>query len=103
MTSVSDGEGVTITFVMDLKPAIVEMMAQGFADALPATREFPGCRSVHAYRSNEAPNRLILIEQWDSREAYQAYLDWRQEAGMLDMLRDAMATPTAPEFWMRLA
>lgn len=95
--------GVTITWALNLKPEIAEAMGEAFARELPNTRAFPGCRNVAAFRSHEAANRIILIEQWDSREAYQAYLDWRQEQGLLEVMRQSLESVTQAEFWSALA
>ena len=60
-------DGVTVTFVMNLKPEVTGPLLERFAEALPATRAFPGCRSVKVFLNDEDPNKIILLEEWDSR------------------------------------
>ncbi|MCF8710078.1 putative quinol monooxygenase [Rhizorhapis sp. SPR117] len=95
--------GVAVTFEMELKEQAVEPMIKGFAAALEETRAFPGCRSVNAYRSHEDPNRIILLENWDSVEAYQKYIAWRTETGSMDGMVTALAKPSRPQFWSMVA
>ena len=45
-------------------------------EALPSTRSFTGCKSVAAELSEDGV-RLLLVEQWDSKEAHQKYAAWR--------------------------
>ena len=94
---------VTTTFEMELKPDFIDSMIAGFAQSLEETRAFPGCRRVHAYQSHHAPNRLILLEEWDSKKAYEKYLAWRKEGGMLDAMAQAFEGPSRPKFWTLVA
>jgi quinol monooxygenase YgiN len=92
-------DGVKITFEMNLKPEVADEMCARLVDMLPETREFPGCRSVNAYRSDEDPNRIMLIEEWDSKEDYDKYLAWRNRDGMMDAMKDIMTRPAKPDYW----
>jgi quinol monooxygenase YgiN len=92
-------EPVKVTFVMELKEEAADAVCASFSATLPATRAFPGCRSVNAFRSADNPNRVLLLEEWDSREAYAKYLAWRNEDGTLDRMAEILAKPSTPEFW----
>lgn len=48
---------------------------------IPDTRAFDGCNSITFTESQETPGALLLIEDWDSHEAYDAYKSWRRESG----------------------
>lgn len=92
-------QGVKITFVMNLKPEIADHFNQQFVAGLPETRSFPGCRSVDVYKNGDDPNKIILIEEWDSREDYGKYIAWRNRDGMIDAMADLFTSPSSPEFW----
>jgi quinol monooxygenase YgiN len=92
-------QGVKITFVLNLKPEVAEPVKSGFAEMLKDTRAFPGCRSVNIYQNDEDPNKIILIEEWDSRQHYEKYLAWRNEDGAMDRMGDILTSPTKPEYW----
>ena len=53
--------------------------------ALPDTRAFDGCRSVDTY-IEQSTNTIHLIEDWETLEHQQKYLEWRVQTGLLDML-----------------
>ena len=41
------------------------------------TRMEPGCRNVDMIVSDTRPNRILIIEKWDSPEAQQTHFDGR--------------------------
>lgn len=90
---------IRVTFVMDIKAEAAEAVCASFEVMLPDTRAFPGCIAVNAYRSAEHPNRVILIEEWDSEEDYGKYLAWRSQDGSLDQMADFLAAPSQPQIW----
>ena len=92
-------DSVTVTFVMNLKPEVMEPLMARFGEALPDTRAFPGCRSVKVFRNDEDPNKIILLEEWDSREDHEKYMAWRNRDGTMDALAGIFTTPTRPEYW----
>ena len=61
--------------------------------ALVETRAYEGCESVETYADNANPDRIILCEKWAQRSNQEAYLNWRVETGMLDMIGPFMAAP----------
>ncbi len=59
--------------------------------ALADTRAFEGCESIETYVDQDNPDHVYIWEKWASRENYEAYLAWRLESGMLDLLTPFMA------------
>ncbi|MGZ0220224.1 MAG: putative quinol monooxygenase [Acidimicrobiales bacterium] len=55
-------------------------------EALVETRAFDGCEAIEVYTSADAPDDVVLWETFASRAHHEAYLGWRVETGMLDML-----------------
>jgi len=55
-------------------------------EALVDTRAFEGCISIEAFTSADAPDDVVLWEKFETRAHHEAYLSWRVETGMLDML-----------------
>jgi quinol monooxygenase YgiN len=92
-------DGVQVTFVMHLKPEATAPLLERFAEALPDTRAFPGCRSVDVFRNDEDPNKIILIEEWDSRTDHEKYMAWRNRDGTMDALAGMFSAPSRPEYW----
>jgi quinol monooxygenase YgiN len=56
---------------------------------LKATRAYAGCQSVEVLRDRANPDRVLLYEHWESKEAQAAYQAWR------DGVKDP-AAPNAP-------
>lgn len=53
----------------------------GLRAALPETRRFDGCRSVEVLLDEER-SAVVMVEEWDSHEHYDRYLQWRYESGI---------------------
>jgi quinol monooxygenase YgiN len=53
--------------------------------ALPDTRGFKGCRGIKVFHDAQR-DTFVLIEKWKSCEHYDAYLAWRMETGLAEML-----------------
>ena len=67
-------EGQGAGLVAALKSALVE------------TRAFEGCESVEVYPDADAPDRVVLWEKFAERANHEAYMAWRTETGLLEML-----------------
>ncbi len=50
-------------------------------EIIPDTLAFDGCNSIDFVESQDSPGSLMLIEDWDSHERYDAYKSWRRESG----------------------
>ena len=95
-------QGVKITIVMNLKPEVTEQFCAGLAESLKDTRKFDGCRWVNVYRNGDDPNKIVILEEWDSRPQYEKYLAWRNESGGMAAMADLMTSPPALDFWPTL-
>jgi quinol monooxygenase YgiN len=48
---------------------------------LTETRGFDGCLGVETLVDTKDPSKIMIIERWESKEANNAYLAWRQGEG----------------------
>ena len=64
-----------------------------FTTALVDTRAFDGCIAVETYVDVDNPDTIMLVEEWESRGQQEAYLGWRVESGMIEMLAPILAEP----------
>ncbi len=60
--------------------------------ALPDTRAFEGCEGIDTYRDQDNADVVVLWEKWVSRPNHEAYVAWRIETGMLDLIGPYMAS-----------
>jgi heme-degrading monooxygenase HmoA len=79
-------DGITITFELRLKPEVVSGFLEGFPHMIKETSEFPGFRSIRVVQHKDDPARVLLVEHWDSEDAYNKYIAWRAERGDFDTL-----------------
>lgn len=57
-------------------------------EGLRDTRAFEGCELVEPYSDSDNPDRIILYEKWATRENHGAYMAWRAENGMAEMMAE---------------
>jgi quinol monooxygenase YgiN len=63
-----------------------DQLREWLVKILPDTRGFKGNVSVEFARNQDEPKDVVILEKWDTREAYEAYLAWRSETGILTEL-----------------
>ena len=69
-----------------------EMLAWlGGDDGLAQTRAFGGCRRIETLTGQDSV--IVLYEEWESVEHHQAYVGWRMENGLVDLLEPWLAAP----------
>jgi quinol monooxygenase YgiN len=82
---------VTVTLLFPTKAELSDAFHETLAAALPETRAYDGCISVTTHRDLDDPSKILLIEQWESREHQVNYLKWRAETGLLDAIGPMLA------------
>ena len=90
---------VTVTVLFPTKSEESDKFHDTLSSVLPDTRAFDGCRSVTTHRGLDDPSHVLLIEEWESREHYLAYLQWRVETGLLDAIGPMLAGEPATNFY----
>ena len=58
------------------------------------TRNYTGCISINAYMSKREPNKLIMIQEWDSKQHKKAYLAMREKEGIYQFFDTLVKTKT---------
>ena len=62
-------------------------------DGLSVTSNYPGCLSLTLYQSDTHPNRMVIIQTWDSPNNKKKYLAMRQQQGTYRFLSTLVETP----------
>ena len=60
---------------------------------LSVTRAWKGCKSLDMYESRENPNKLVIWQEWESKEDQEGYIKHRHEDGSFDFLGELVACP----------
>ena len=84
---------VKVFLELHLKPEVVDAVKGGFGKTLLDTRAFDGCEEISVLQSQDDPCKLVIVEQWASREHYEAYLAWRTERGDMDGMNAISSQP----------
>lgn len=66
---------------------------------LSDTRAFEGCRGLTVHYDEQAPEKVLLVEQWESRADHEKYLAWRQETGVLDEIMAQLEGPPSIRYF----
>ncbi|WP_157219416.1 putative quinol monooxygenase [Flavisphingomonas formosensis] len=90
---------VTVTLGLTLKPGAVDAFCASLPEAIKETATRPGFGSIRIVRDE---TRVLFIETWDSEAAYDAYIAWRTETGMMDMMAQILAEPPEKTVWPAL-
>lgn len=56
-------------------------------------RAYPGCRSFTILEDVDQPGRVFFIQEWESREALEAYRAFQTERGARAALREMYVRP----------
>jgi quinol monooxygenase YgiN len=82
-----------VTLLFKCQPGMGKVLLEAFTTALVDTRAFDGCISVETYVDADDPDRVLLVEEWDSKAQQETYVAWRVENGMIEMLAPILAEP----------
>ena len=74
-----------------VKPESVDAARAWFRSVLPDTRAYAGFVTLHITQNQDDPTDLMIVEQWDTRAAYEKYLAWRGERGDMNALGAMLA------------
>lgn len=79
--------GTIVIVQANIKPELMEDIKLYLAEILPETRKFDGCRHIDVYFDSDEPYKMVMIEEWESRDHYKKYHAWRTETGVIDNIR----------------
>ena len=92
---------MSINVILDVqaKSECADELKANFEAILPDTRSYTGCIEVKVLANQDDPANLILLEQWQTRADYEAYVAWRAEQGTLESLRALMASDPSIRYY----
>ena len=74
----------------------------GFFDRiLSGTKSFEGNKSAKYFVSIDDPSQILLLEEWESKEDFDAYLDWRIKRGDFAELKSLLEAEPVLTFYQR--
>lgn len=84
---------------LKLKPEAVAPLKETLKVILPDTRAYAGCKGVTFHSNKDDPTNVIAVEHWETKEAYQKYLAWRTETGVMAQLGAMLAAPPSIRYF----
>lgn len=64
---------IVVIATLALKPGMLESFAEAAIPAIAAARQEPGCQLFDLHASVTDPERMVFIERWDDRAAFDAH------------------------------
>jgi quinol monooxygenase YgiN len=92
-------KGVKVTIFLSVKSDQVSPLLAMIPGLQNETLSRPGVRSTEALRNPATPTKLLFVDEFDSVEASEAYLQWRAQRGDLEKLGALLAEPPRIEVW----
>ncbi len=86
---------ITVLLTAQTRPEMVEKFTVFIEKCLTETRSYAGCISIDIYEDANKKGSFVFYENWASIDAYETYLNWRTEQGVMDKIGAMLAT--APE------
>ncbi len=86
---------VMVTLEIPVIKDRVEDFLDVMREVLKETRIYEGCQKVETFLEEET-GRVVLVELWETAEHQQAYIKWRMETGLIDVLSEYLAGELLP-------
>ena len=62
-------------------------------NGLKKTRNFKGCLSINIFSSSINPNKIIMLQKWNSKKSKKLYLEMRKKEGLNKFLEKLVSKP----------
>lgn len=90
---------ISLTMDLSVKEGRMDAFLELLLKVLPETRGYDGCERFDVWIDTETNNRVVFSEDWQSKEKQQAYLQWRIDTGVFDVLLDYLNSPPETEYF----
>ena len=90
---------VMVLLEAQAKQGTGDQLVATFKAILPDARTRDGFLDIVVHQNQDDKDNLVLVEKWETKDAYQSYLGWRQETGVLDQLVAACAEPPSIRYY----
>jgi len=92
-------KGVKVTVFLSVKSDQVSPLLAMIPGLQNETLSRPGVRSTETLQNPATPTKLLFIDEFDSVEAAEAYLQWRPQRGDPEELGALLAEAPRIEVW----
>lgn len=85
--------GITVLVEWHVKPDEIVTAKTLLQETFASTLNYEGCKRYEIYENQDSPGDIILLTEWNSRDEYAQYMEWRKEAGILNQFGKTFASP----------
>lgn len=82
-----------------LQEGFADQVKKGLKTSLVDTRSFDGCEEVTVLQNSDEADTVVILQQWATRERYEAYAVWRTGRGDMDNMSKISAQPYETSFF----
>lgn len=82
-----------------VEPEKLEFFHEYYQQVTPKTLHYEGCQDLKLLVDQQRSNEAKIVETWESRNAYEKYLTWRTETGVMDKLAAMLVAPPSIRFF----
>jgi quinol monooxygenase YgiN len=93
---------ITVLLTAQTKPEMEKEFKDFIEKCLTETRSYDGCISIDIYEDANKKGNFVFYENWENINAYEAYLNWRVEQGVMDKIGAMLATAPDIKYYDRV-
>jgi quinol monooxygenase YgiN len=90
---------VIVTAVLSIKPEFTDSFSASLPTLFEDTAKQKGFRSIRADRHETHPNKILLVEEWETPQDYRNYVAWRESRGDLGQMAEVMSAAPELNIW----
>jgi quinol monooxygenase YgiN len=79
---------------------IVDMKSY-LTQIVPGTRNYDGCQEINVYFNRDNPWNMVVLQQWESRDHFNKYVQWSEEAGAFARSVSMLTSPLSTRYFER--
>lgn len=83
----------TVILELNCKPGLGASVLTALNEAVEDTLAFEGAELIEVYSDCDHPDRIVIWEKWAERANHEAYVEWREESGVMTALLNVVSEP----------
>jgi quinol monooxygenase YgiN len=84
---------MTVLVEWHVKPEEISTAKTLLQETFASTLNYAGCQRYEVYENQDSPGNIVLLSQWEARDRYAQYMEWRKETGILGEFGKTFANP----------
>jgi quinol monooxygenase YgiN len=90
---------IMVLLEIQAKEGTGDKLLATFKEILPDTRSRDGFLDLVVHQNQDDKDNLVLVEKWETKAAYDSYIGWRQETGVLDEMATGLSAPPSMRYF----